>query len=122
MEFARLLRNQQYINLEFKEYNWFKSLANQTHVDFILENREFKLSLDDLSERILHPCARALADKIKDAKYCYHLELPKNYECCRYLFDSVSVRGIINREHEIWQDDGSRSITNLIRFDILWSK
>lgn len=114
------------LKLEFKEDSWFSGLANQTHVDFIIENPKIELeqSLDDLAEKILTPIANLLVNKLKlgKAKYCYKLPVCKNYPSSVEWYNQCSIRGIVNPKHIIIDDDGNTKIVSMYRFDIGWSQ
>lgn len=106
------------LKLDFKTSITVKT--TQTHVDFILDNKELSQIIDDLSEKILAPAANALIDRLNigNALCCYELPKPNVKEWSRYLYNGCSIRGIVNREYH---DTVNNKIVNLFRFDILWS-
>jgi hypothetical protein len=118
MEFIRLLSNHD-ANLTFK-----KGFGNrQAHVDTLISNKELEITLDDLSEKILMPCAYSLSEYLKrvNAKFCYSINIPdKRYECSIHKYDEYCIRGLIDKKYIYWEDNKEK-ITNCVRFDIMWS-
>lgn len=112
-------------------------MANQRNVDVWLEPAELEQSLDDLSERILHPCANMLAQnlKVSDAAICFHLDLPPrakrpDLHCSVQRWGGFSIRCLLSDPKwdfpDLIDDDGlvvpdSRNGKYELRFDVLFS-
>lgn len=110
------------LSLEFRERVTVPT--TQTYVDFFLEATELNKPLDDLSEKRLLPAANKLIERLNvgNALCCYQLPEPKApYDWARVQYNGCSIRGIVDRTHQIFTEDGSTKTVNLFRFDILWS-
>jgi hypothetical protein len=109
------------LELEFKET--LPLAPTQTYVDFILDAIDLSKSIEFISEAILMPVALALVDKLNkgNARYCYQLPMARAYECNRVLYNGISLRCLVDRNYETLDKDGSPKLTNLFKFDILWS-
>lgn len=77
--------------------------ATQRHIDVWLDPAELEQSLDDMSERILHPCADVLSRNMQDsgAAVCFYLDLPErdkrpDLHCSVQRRDGFSVRCLLN--------------------------
>lgn len=73
--------------------------AKQHHVDFWLTYDELRAPIDDMIINVIEPAAALLSSKMKEARATatYHLALPKaeGISSARYLYDGMSVRGIM---------------------------
>lgn len=94
----------------------------QTYVDFVLDAIELSQSLDDLSANVLTYVSTALLQRLNNgnAKYCYALKIVPSY-CTIQSFNGCSIRGIVNRNFKTYDEEMNEKITNLFRFDVLWS-
>lgn len=120
-EFSMLLSN--LINLEPKQE--IELGARQSNVNFQISNDELNKSLDDVAERILLPFALVDHLKLNNARYCYFLTISdhqrSNYEFTTVMFNGCYIRGIIDRNFEYIDENNNSIITNMIRFDIVYS-
>lgn len=95
----------------------------QYNVELAIDGPELFETLDDFAERYLLPMASMLADKLKQSGMCYsyQLELParKDLSAARYLYDGMSLRGILDETQPVI--DGV-TYPRTLRFDVCGSK
>ena len=102
-------------------------MAYQRNVNVLLEPIELEQSLDDLSERVLLPCANMLALNLREsgAAVCFRLNLPErakrpDLHCSVHQYNGFSIRCLMEDPRYGMEVPPHEVGLYRLRFDVLF--
>ena len=95
-------------------------------VDFIVTDADLSISIEDFSERFLHPATKVLWKSLEEDKiaHTHTLVLPHKIPCARHIYGGFCMRGMILPKvpEGLPPKYEGEELEKLVRLDVLFSR